>query len=179
VRFIQTDVALNPGNSGGPLCDEFGRVIGINTATALHAEGIGFAVPIAQARRVAAELALGRRFDHAYVGFELQQMTPDVAQSLRVADAGVPATGIVVRGVAPDSPASKAGLKPSDVILRVGAAGVRTVADVISIVDATPVGAKAASKYRDAPDPGATADAEASRRALRRWPSDFARQSRV
>ncbi|KAJ1448615.1 trypsin-like cysteine/serine peptidase domain-containing protein [Pelagophyceae sp. CCMP2097] len=140
VRFIQTDVALNPGNSGGPLCDEFGRVVGINTATALHAEGIGFAVPIAQARRVAAELALGRRFDHSYVGFELQQVTPDVAQKLKLADANAPASGIVVRGVAPDSPAAVAGLLPRDVIVRVGAESVRTVADVISIVDATPVG---------------------------------------
>ena len=140
VRFIQTDVALNPGNSGGPLCDEEGRVIGINTATALHAEGIGFAIPIGKARDVAASLSLGRAHRHPYVGLEVQALTLDLARELRAIDPTLPADGIIVRAVLPDSPASAAGVEVLDLLRTINGAPVRSVTDVLNAVDAASVG---------------------------------------
>jgi serine protease Do len=113
--FIQTDAAINPGNSGGPLVDLDGRVIGINTAISTQTggyEGIGFAIPVNEAKWVAQQLIKTGHVARAYLGVGIQPLTPALAKSF-----GVQAEqGVVVTQVQPDSPAAKAGLKTGDVI---------------------------------------------------------------
>ena len=143
VRFIQTDAAINPGNSGGPLLDDAGRVIGINTATAMHADGIGFAIPVTVAKRVASDLAAGRRARHAYLGVELSPLTPETRRLVRD-EAGdavkLPDRGALVMRVVPGSPAAAAGLRRHDVLVTVAGAPVRDVATVLVAVEEANVG---------------------------------------
>jgi putative serine protease PepD len=103
---IQTDAAINPGNSGGPLVDSRGRVIGINTAIAdpSNAQNVGFAIPISQARPIIDALRSGNR--PAYLGVTI--------------DTEAPGDGAVVREVAPDTPADRAGMRSGDVIVSIG-----------------------------------------------------------
>lgn len=121
VAFIQTDAAINPGNSGGPLLNEKGEVIGVNTAIIQGAQGLGFAIPIETAQRVAEQLIISGRFEHPYVGIRMVTLTPQLKEHLnsdpnsRVlirVDAGV-LIGEVLQG----SPAERAGLRSGDVIV--------------------------------------------------------------
>jgi len=120
VPFIQTDAAINPGNSGGPLLNARGQVIGVNTAIIQGAQGIGFAIPIDTAKRIADQLITKGRVEHPFLGVQMVSLTPEIKQRLnsspnspvRVqADQGV----LIVR-VVQGSPADRAGLKPGDVI---------------------------------------------------------------
>jgi S1-C subfamily serine protease len=121
-KVIQTDAAINKGNSGGPLLDSGGRVIGINTQIATDGSGsegnvgIGFAVPVNTVKDVVSELMRTGKVEHAYLGVQLEDITPDVARF-----ASLPSQGVIVESVAPGGPAEKAGLRGSDgstVILR-------------------------------------------------------------
>lgn len=115
--FIQTDAAVNPGNSGGPLLDLDGRIIGVNSAIASRAggsEGIGFAIPANMARAVMESLVKNGTVTRGYVGIALGDLTGPVAESLGVD----PGSGVVVTGVTEESPAAKAGIKERDVIIR-------------------------------------------------------------
>lgn len=107
---IQTDAAINPGNSGGALVDAQGRVVGVNSAIATMGSngniGVGFAIPIEQATAVADALLAGKKPTHAVLGVQ----TADDPQG----------RGAVVAGVASGSPAQKAGLKPGDIVTRIG-----------------------------------------------------------
>lgn len=111
--MIQTDAALNPGNSGGPLLDANGDVIGINTAiesTSTGAYGIGFAIPINVAEAELSSLESGTSIQHPWIGISGETLTPTLAKQL-----GVTANqGVYVVSVVPGSPAEKAGLKGSD-----------------------------------------------------------------
>lgn len=115
-NFIQTDASINPGNSGGPLFDTHGKVIGINTAiyssTGTNA-GIGFAIPIDLAKDIMDQLREHGRVIRGWLGVEIQQVTPDLAQSFGLAKA----EGALVASVVEDGPAAKAGVKRGDVIL--------------------------------------------------------------
>ncbi len=118
-NFLQTDVAINPGNSGGPLVDLRGRVVGINTAISLVSpengggnQGIGFAIASSLARRVVAQLVKSGKMVRGYLGVFAQPMSPDQARQLKVPDE----QGALIGQVSPGSPASKAGLRPEDVI---------------------------------------------------------------
>jgi serine protease Do len=116
-NFIQTDASINPGNSGGPLFNTEGQVIGINTAiyssTGTNA-GIGFAIPIDLAKNVMEQLKEHGRVIRGWLGVEIQQVTPDLAQSF-----GLPKPqGALVAGVEKDGPAAKAGIKRGDVIIK-------------------------------------------------------------
>ncbi|HET7755518.1 MAG TPA: trypsin-like peptidase domain-containing protein [Anaeromyxobacteraceae bacterium] len=110
--FIQTDASINPGNSGGPLLDIEGRLIGVNTAIlGERSAGIGFAIPIDRARRIAEDLIVHGAVRSAYVGAEVedhavQQQEPGRAQAPRV----------VVSAVEPGSPAAAAGIQPGDLV---------------------------------------------------------------
>ncbi len=108
--FIQTDALINPGNSGGPLINIKGELIGINTAIAQQAQGIGFAIPIKTARRIAADLIEYGRVRTVYTGI----LPGDISQTM-VQSRG--AGGALVKDIDRDSPAAKAGLKLADVIL--------------------------------------------------------------
>jgi serine protease Do len=114
--FIQTDAAMNPGNSGGPLVDLDGKVIGINTAIVSESGGymgIGFAIPINMAYSIQEQLRQYGRMVRGYLGLSGQDLTEDMATLLRVKERG----GVIIASVEKGSPAAKAGLGPRDVIL--------------------------------------------------------------
>jgi serine protease Do len=113
--FIQTDAAINPGNSGGPLFNLRGEVVGINTAIVSPqlGQGIGFAVPISLAKALLPQLRANGKVTRGYVGLQLSDLTPDLAQGFNLK----PGTkGALVQAVVPRSPADKAGLKAGDVV---------------------------------------------------------------
>ena len=112
-NFIQTDASINPGNSGGPLVNLKGEVIGINTAIVASGQGIGFAIPANMVKRVVAQLIDRGKVTRGWLGVAVQPMTPELAQSLGLADT----RGALVARVYPKSPAESAGLAPNDVVL--------------------------------------------------------------
>jgi S1-C subfamily serine protease len=127
-NIIQTDVALNPGNSGGPLVDSRGRVIGINTAIFAMAQGISFAVPIDTATWVIPELLARGRVVRAYLGFGGQSRPVDRRARRALGLSGERA--IEVTTVEADTPAALAGLKAGDLFVAIDDHAVETVDDV-------------------------------------------------
>lgn len=120
--LIQTDAAINHGNSGGPLVNLAGEVIGINTLVVRNsgmgdvAEGLGFAIPVGTAQVIAQQIIQKGYFSRPYMGIEFQPINPDVASQYNL-----PAKwGVYVMKVVDNSPASKAGLKQGDIITKVG-----------------------------------------------------------
>ena len=144
VQFIQTDAAINPGNSGGPLLNERGEVIGINTAIIGGAQGLGFAIPINSAQRLAQELLEKGRVDHAYLGIQMQTLTADLRQQLN----GDPRNdvrlsvdeGVVILGLLRNSPAVQAGLEVGDVIVSMNGNTIKDAEQVQQIVQDVGVG---------------------------------------
>ena len=117
--FIQTDAPINRGNSGGPLFDLSGRVIGINTAIVSPSGGsigIGFAIPSRVARTIIDQLGQHGEARRAWMGIAFQPVTEDLAAGLGW-KRGRKAAGVIVTGIAPKSPAARAGLKSGDVIV--------------------------------------------------------------
>jgi len=137
--FIQTDASINPGNSGGPLVDLQGRIVGINTAivAATGANvGIGFAVPINMAHQVMDQLISGGEIKHGHIGVSIQDLTPDIAQAL-----GTSRTqGAVIARVEPGSPAERAGLRSSDLVVAVNGALIHNGSELKSRVGLSRVG---------------------------------------
>jgi S1-C subfamily serine protease len=125
---IQTDAALNPGNSGGPLVDSRGRTVGINAAVIQGAQGICFAIPINTARWVAGRLIRDGHIRRAYLGIAGEVLR--LRGSVRGDTGGVAPTGVAVMQVVPGSPADRANLQPRDVIVALDDAPVRTVDDM-------------------------------------------------
>jgi serine protease Do len=111
-NLIQTDAAINPGNSGGPLVDLSGRVVGINTAVIASAHGIGFAIPINNAKPVIKTLIAGGRITRTSLGLFAMSLTPQLAD---VYDLTLD-RGALVKRVDAGGPAERAGLQPGDVI---------------------------------------------------------------
>ncbi len=144
VQFIQTDAAINPGNSGGPVLNERGEVIGINTAIIGGAQGLGFAIPINSAQRLAQELLEKGRVDHAYLGIQMQTLTADLRQQLN----GDPRNdvrlsvdeGVVILGLLRNSPAVQAGLEVGDVIVSMNGNTIKDAEQVQQIVQDVGVG---------------------------------------
>ncbi|HOQ60126.1 MAG TPA: trypsin-like peptidase domain-containing protein, partial [Vicinamibacterales bacterium] len=125
--YIQTDAAIDVGNSGGPLIDASGRVVGINTAISAEGDGIGFAVPINQARDVLDHLRRRGRALRGYMGVSLQGVDADLRRAL-----GLGAVeGVLVEDVSANSPGERAGLRRYDVIESVEGRAVRTPSAVI------------------------------------------------
>jgi S1-C subfamily serine protease len=124
--FIQTDASINPGNSGGPLLNLDGHVIGVNTAIVAAGQGIGFAIPINQARDVMRQLMSKGRVVRGWLGIMIQDLTEDLAPGF-----GVPErTGVLVANVMPGGPAETAGIKIGDVIVEFGGAAIRETPDL-------------------------------------------------
>lgn len=113
--FLQVDAAINSGNSGGPLFDRVGRVIGVNTAIVSPTGGnvgVGFAIPSRMARSIVDQIIADGHVSRGRIGVELQPLTPDIARSIGFQKPG----GALVAGVEPGSPAEDAGLLRGDVI---------------------------------------------------------------
>jgi serine protease DegQ len=118
-NFIQTDAAINPGNSGGALVDVAGQLVGINTAIFSRSGGnlgIGFAIPAATAQQVMDGIVRNGRVIRGWIGVEPRELTPELAESLGLNGA----QGVLITGVMQDSPADKGGIRPGDLVLRVG-----------------------------------------------------------
>jgi serine protease Do len=130
-EFIQTDASINPGNSGGPLLNINGELIGINTAIYAKAQGIGFAIPIERARKTIFDLIEYGEVQKAWVGMELQDLDPALAEYL-----GVPTVqGALVSRIEKDSPAAKAGIAEGDILLAIDEKSVssrETYLDILS-----------------------------------------------
>lgn len=144
VNFIQTDAAINPGNSGGPLLNTNGDVIGMNTAIISGAQGLGFAIPINDVQRIADQLVTDGKVDHAYLGIQMADLSPELKQRLN-SDPNSPLTvdaeeGVLIVQVVPNSPAASAGLRAGDIIQSVGGAAVADSKAVQSAVEASQVG---------------------------------------
>ncbi|HDZ89373.1 MAG: trypsin-like peptidase domain-containing protein [Deltaproteobacteria bacterium] len=112
VDFIQTDSAINPGSSGGPLLNLYGEVVGINTAMVSHAQSIGFAIPINTVKEVIPMLVLGQP-ERGWFGVKAVPLTPQKAAELRYPEVG----GILVLEVEKGSPAEEGGVRPGDIIV--------------------------------------------------------------
>ncbi|KAF1045057.1 MAG: putative serine protease HtrA [Herbaspirillum frisingense] len=140
--LIQTDVAVNPGNSGGPLINLKGEVIGINSQIYSRSGGfmgISFAVPIDEALRVADQLKASGRVTRGRIGVQIGEVTKDVAESLGLARA----QGALVQRVEAGGPSEKAGLEAGDIILKYNGAPIERPSDLPRMVGATKPGAKA------------------------------------
>lgn len=139
--LIQTDVAVNPGNSGGPLINMRGEVIGINSQIYSRSGGymgISFAVPIDEAMRVAEQLRTAGRVTRGRIGVQIGEVTKDVAESLGLTRA----QGALVQRVEPGGPAEKGGLEAGDIILRYNGATIEKSSDLPRLVGATKPGTR-------------------------------------
>ena len=131
-NFIQTDAAINPGNSGGALIDAAGHLVGINTAIFSQSGGsmgIGFAIPVSLAREVMEQIIRTGMVTRGWIGVEVQEITPELAESFGLPDG----RGALIAGVVRGAPADRAGIRPGDVLLAVEG---REVHDAQSMLDA-------------------------------------------
>ncbi len=140
--FFQTDAAINPGSSGGPLINLDGEVIGINTAIHTRSganDGVGFAIPSNVAKWVIDQLVKTGSVKRAYLGVVIQPLNQQLAEQFGVKVR----EGILVGDVQPNSPAAQAGLKAGDLILKFEGKPVSDVQQLVGLVDRSPVGGKA------------------------------------
>ncbi len=137
--FIQTDAAINPGNSGGPLLNSQGEVIGINTAIRPDAMGIGFAIPVNQAKAISTTLAKGDKVQHPYLGIRMITLTPQLAAENNQ-DPNSPfmvpeVNGVLVAQVLPNTPAATAGMRRGDVVTEINGQAITTADQLQRIVE--------------------------------------------
>lgn len=137
--FIQTDAAINPGNSGGPLLNGQGEVIGINTAIRADAMGIGFAIPINQAKTISAQLVAEGKVQHPYLGIRMATLTPELAaennQDPNSAFLIPEVTGVLVVQVLPNTAAQKSGIRRGDVVIEVNGQPITSAEQLQLIVE--------------------------------------------
>ena len=138
-NYIQTDAAINRGNSGGPLFNLNGEVIGVNTAIISPSGGsigIGFAVPSSTAVAVLDQLRDFKEVRRGWLGVRIQQVTEDIAESLGIK----PVRGALIAGIDDKGPAKPAGIEPGDVVVKFDGKDIKEMRDLPKIVGDTPVG---------------------------------------
>lgn len=142
VNFIQTDAAINPGNSGGPLLNAAGEIIGINTAIRADAQGLGFAIPIETAQRVANQLLAKGEVQHPFLGIQMAGLTPALKEQL-LQESNLTITqerGVLVMRVFDNSPADQAGLLRGDIIQKINGVPIKEASKVQELVEASAIG---------------------------------------
>jgi serine protease Do len=163
--FIQTDASINYGNSGGPLCNIRGEVIGINSAINPSGQGIGFAIPVNLARKISDQLIASGEVVRGYLGILPQELTDDLAEGMGLVEGQ---GGIIVGSVEPGTPAQEAGLEEGDVIVAFNGVGIEDVDQFRMLVADTPVESTVPVEIlRDGKDQSLSAK-------LARRPRDFA-----
>lgn len=144
VQFIQTDAAINPGNSGGPLLNDRGEVIGMNTAIRANAQGLGFAIPIETAKRIADQLFETGEVEHPFLGIQMVTMTPEMVERVNQEE-GLnlkhnDEAGVLIVRVLGGSPAQSGGLQVGDVIKAIDGKPVDDPTEVQAAVEASDIG---------------------------------------
>ncbi|TAH49675.1 MAG: Do family serine endopeptidase [Betaproteobacteria bacterium] len=146
-NYIQTDAAINPGNSGGALVDSDGHLVGINTAIYSRSGGslgIGFAIPVSIARNVRGQIVARGEVTRGWVGVEIQDITPELAESFGLRDA----RGALIAGVLRNSPADRAGIRPGDVLVAIGEQSIADPRAMLDLVAGLAPGQKARFRVR-------------------------------
>jgi len=141
-NFIQTDAAINPGNSGGALVDASGNLVGINTAIFSRSGGnlgIGFAIPVSLARQVMQQIIAHGGVTRGWVGIEVQDITPEIADSFNLQNT----EGALIAGVLRGGPADRAGIRPGDILVRVNDQPVADSSSLLNLIAALPPGKQA------------------------------------
>jgi serine protease DegQ len=138
-NFIQTDAAINFGNSGGALIDTQGKLLGINSAIYSQtggSVGIGFAIPVSTARNVLEAIIKDGHVVRGWIGVESQEITPELANSF-----GLPRdSGAIIAGVVRNGPADKAGIRPGDILLSVDGKPVKDTNEMLNLIAQLPPG---------------------------------------
>ncbi len=135
-NFLQTDAPVNPGNSGGPLVNLKGEVVGITTAIVATGQGIGFAIPSNMAKNVVSQLREKGRVVRGWIGVSVQTVTPSLAESFGMKEPKGALVGNVVEG----GPADAAGIKTGDIIVAFNKKEIKTMSDLPLVVAGAPVG---------------------------------------
>ena len=146
-NFIQTDAAINPGNSGGALIDASGNLVGINTVIFSRtggSMGIGFAIPVSTAKMVLEQIVKSGSVTRGWIGVEVQEITPPVAESFKLSST----RGALIAGVLRGGPADKAGVKPGDVLVEVQGKPVADPAGMLNLIAALAPGQPAKVKLK-------------------------------
>jgi serine protease DegQ len=132
-NFIQTDAAINPGNSGGALVDSSGNLVGVNSAIYSRtggSQGIGFAIPVSIARQVMEQIIKSGSVTRGWVGIEVQDLTPELAESFNLKSA----EGALIAGVLKGGPANTGGVRPGDILLAVNGKAVSDSASLLNLI---------------------------------------------
>ncbi len=138
-NYIQTDAAINPGNSGGALVDGAGNLVGVNTAIFSRSGGnlgIGFAIPVSIVRQVMQEIISHGAVTRGWVGIEVQEITPEIAESFALKST----EGALIAGVLRNGPSDRAGIRPGDILLAVGGKPVTDSSSLLNLIAALPPG---------------------------------------
>jgi serine protease DegQ len=144
-NFIQTDAAINPGNSGGALIDSGGTLVGINTAIYSRngtSMGIGFAIPVSIARQVMDQIIATGGVTRGWIGVEVQDITPELAESFKLSNTH----GVLIAGIVRGGPADKAGVKPGDILIEVDGKPIVDSSAMLNLVAAAQPGKPATLK---------------------------------
>jgi serine protease DegQ len=134
-NFIQTDAAINPGNSGGALVDAAGHLVGVNSAIYSRtggSQGIGFAIPVSIARQVMEQIVKSGSVTRGWVGIEVQDLTPELAESFNLKSV----EGALIAGVLKGGPADIGGVRPGDILLAVNGNKVTDSASLLNLIAA-------------------------------------------
>jgi len=146
-NFIQTDAAINPGNSGGALVDSAGNLVGINSAIYSRSGGnmgIGFAIPVSLARQVMEQIITTGSVTRGWLGVEVQDITPEIAESFGLSSM----QGALIAGVLRGGPAERAGIRPGDVLLKVNGRPVTDSTALLGLIAALTPGQSATLEIR-------------------------------